>query len=132
MWTSNIFSMIFTRLKCDVSNALKTKYPDLFFTNSDKVKSEAKFPTVLVKEIGSTENGSDLENTAVNSIVCTVQIDTIDNRSQKRADEVMDRVVSVMKGLKFTIIAMPQFENTNETYRMTARFRRTIDWNDVL
>lgn len=132
MWTSDIESMVFTRVKAKGNNALKSAYPNINFTTSDRVKTEPKFPTVYVHEVGSVEQGMDLENTQINSILTTFQIDVTDNKKQQNARDVMKEILKIMKSMRFTVIAMPQFQNTDDVYRQTARFRRAIDWNDTL
>lgn len=132
MWTSDIQSMVFTRVKARGNNALKSKYPNIYFTNSDRVQTEPKFPTVYVHEVGSVEQGMDLKNTEINAVLSTFQIDVTDNVSQDRAREVMNNVVATMKSMSFSIVSMPQFENTSNTYRQTARFRRMIGKGDLL
>ena len=55
-----------------------------------------------------------------------------DNRNQTTTKEVMDAVVGVVKEMRFSIIAMPEFNNTNSAYRSVMRCRRTIGSLDVL
>lgn len=132
MWISDIESKIFTRVKVLGNKTLKEKYPDIYFTDSDKTQTNPKFPTVYIHSTGGPEKNTDLENTTINSILCTLQIDVTDNQSQSRAKEVMDEVVGIMKKMSFTVNGTPQSDNTDSTYRQIARFRRTIDWNDTL
>lgn len=132
MWTSDISSIVFTRIKVLFSSTIKAKYPDLYFTNSDKTQTTSKFPTVYVHEVGSIEQGQDLNNTSINAVLSTFQIDVIDSQSQARANEVMGEVVRIMKGMRFSITAMPEFQNTESDYRSVARFRRMIGAGDTL
>lgn len=132
MWTSEISSIVFTRIKVEVLKSLKSKYPNIYFTNSDRAQTNPKFPTVYINEIGSTERGEDLEGTSINAVMATFQIDVTDNQSQNRASEVMSKIVGIMKSMRFSVIAMPEFQNTESTYRSTARFRRMIGQGDIL
>uniref|UniRef100_A0AAU8B7M1 DUF3168 domain-containing protein n=1 Tax=Dulem virus 39 TaxID=3145757 RepID=A0AAU8B7M1_9CAUD len=132
MWTSDISSIVFTRVKVQFSSTINTKYPDLYFTNSDKTQTTSKFPTVYVHEVGSIEQGQDIDNTGINAVLSTFQIDVIDSQSQERANEVMGEVVRIMKGMRFSITAMPEFKNTDSDYRSVARFRRMIGAGDTL
>lgn len=84
MWTSDISSIVFTRVKVQFSSTIKAKYPDLYFTNSDKTQTTSKFPTVYVHEVGSSEQGQDLDNTGINAVLSTFQIDVTDSQSQAR------------------------------------------------
>ena len=132
MWTSDLSSIIFTKIKVQFSISIKKKYPDLYFTNSDKVQKLPKFPTVYIHEMGSAERGNDLENSEINAALSTFQIDVTDNQSQNRANEVMGEVVRIMKSMRFSVVTMPEFQNTDSAYRSVARFRRAIAENDIL
>lgn len=132
MWTSDISSIVFTRIKTTVEKKLKEKYPDIYFTTSDKTQTNPKFPTVYIHELPGAEKAKDLEGTTINSVLATFQIDVADNQSQNRSKDVMNEIIKVMKNMSFSVSSMPEFNNTNSIYRNTARFRRTIDWNDIL
>lgn len=122
----DIETIVFSRIKAILTSKLKTKYPNISFTTSDKVSSDPKFPNVYIHMMGSQEIGEDLENNTINGVLATFQIETTDNQSQSRAKDVMNEVVGVMKGMRFSVIAMPEFNNTDSTFRSVARFRRTI------
>jgi hypothetical protein len=122
----DIETIVFSRIKTTLLQKLKTKYPDIAFTTSNRVSSNPKFPNVYVHMMGSQEIGEDLENNTINGISATFQIETTDNQSQSRAKEVMNEVVMCMKTMRFSVVAMPEFDNTDSTFRSVARFRRTI------
>lgn len=132
MWISDIESIVLARVKSNVMEKLKTKYPNLFFTTSDRNQSDPKFPTVLLRELNSAERGNDLENTHVNAYQCMIQVDVIDNLSQSRAKEVMRYILDEMKKMSFSIIQASTPDNNSDTYRVVSRFRREIGWNDIL
>lgn len=132
MWTSDVCNIVFTRIKTHATKSLGARYPNIYFTTSDKIQAEPRFPSILVKELGSIEQGQDLNNTSINAVLSTFQIDVIDSQSQARANEVMDEVVRIMKGMRFSITAMPEFQNTDSDYRSVARFRRMIGAGDTL
>lgn len=129
---SDISSIVFTMVKVHFSSTIKAKYPDLYFTNSDKTQTTSRFPTIYIHEIGSIEQGQNLNNTEINAVLSTFQVDVIDNQSQTRANEIMDEVLRIMKVMRFSIIAMPEFQNTDSDYRSIARFRRMIGAGDKL
>ena len=79
-----------------------------------------------------SEQGQDLAGTSINAVLAAYQIDILTNTSQREAKEVMSAVMEIMKGMAFTVISMPEFQNTDEVYRSTARFRRMIGANDIL
>ena len=132
MWISDISPMVFTRVKMEVGKALRPKYPDLFFTTSDRVEAEPKFPTVYIHEMPGSETGQDLEGTEINAIICSFQIEVTDTYLNNRATEVMSEVVKCMKKMRFSVASIPEFQNQKDTVRQVARFRRTIGQGDVL
>lgn len=131
MWTSKISPIVFTEVKTKGNKALQTDYPDIRFTTSNRAPTTAKFPTVYIHELPGVEQGSTLEGTSINAVLSSFQIDVTDNVSQNRVNEVMSEVVSIMKSMRFQVISMPEFQNTDDVYRATARFRRMIGAGDI-
>ena len=131
MWISKISSKVFTRVKSKGNKALKSTYPDIYFTDSDKTQTNPKFPSVYIHELPGVEKGQDLEGNSINSVLSSFQIDVTDNVSQGNVKVVMNEIVGIMKSMRFSVIGTPEFQNTDSAYRGTARFRRTIDWNDL-
>ena len=132
MWTKDVESIVYTRIKSIVGKKLKTKYPDLYFTNSDKVPTDPKFPTVYIHELSGTENARDLEGNEVNSTITSFQIEVTENDSQSVAKDVMYEVIKVFKDMKFSVIMMPEFQNMGGYIRCVSRCRRTIGKSDIL
>ena len=128
----DIESIVFSRISAKATQKLKTKYPNISFTTSDKVSKNPKFPNVYVHMLSSPEIGEYLENNTINGVLATFQIETTDNELQTIAKDVMNEVVKIMKGMRFSVIAMPEFQNTSNTKRCVARFRRTIGNLDIL
>lgn len=122
----DIESKVFSRIKNKCPQALKTKYPNINFTTSDRVPTNPKFPTVYVHEISSSELADDLQGTSINALRSTIQIEVTDNESISNAREVMNYVVNTMKTMRYRVTLMPEFQNTSSVYRVIARFRRTI------
>lgn len=127
----NTENIVFTKIKAKFSEKLKTKYTNLYFTTSDKVQTNPKFPTIYVHELPSAEKGNDLENTEIAGKLAVFQIEVFDNQSQTNASEVMTEVVRIMKSAGFSVNEMPHFNNT-DVYRKIARFRRIIGNGDTL
>ena len=130
-WVLNLQSIIFSRVKNETTESLKKKYPEIRFTTSEKSETTPRFPNELIKQIGSVEQGQTLDGTTVNGGLFTFQIDVYDNQSQNRARQVMGEIVRIMKTMRFSIVAMPEFESS-DTHRCTARFRRVIGASDIL
>ena len=132
MWTTDIESIVYSRIKIALTNELKTKYKDLSFTNSDAVIKNPKFPTVYVHELNGYEKARDLENQDIYAVESSFQIEVTDNISQSRAKEVMNEVVKVVKQMRFSGVNMPEFQNIDGYFRCVFRCRRTIGKDDIL
>lgn len=132
MWISDIEVMILSKTKKYVFDKLNKKHPKMLFTTSDRYSDIPSFPVVMLRDVGSSERGNDLENTFINTYLCTVQVDVIDNVSQNNTKEIMRHVIDVMKKMSFSIASAPTTDNKDGTYRIVARFRREIGWDDVL
>lgn len=132
MWTSDIASIVFTRIKVEATEKLKSKYPDINFTRSNKVRTEPTFPNVYVKELQGAERGHTLDGESVNAILSSFQIEVADNVSDNRAREVADVVFLIMKKMKYEAIGLPFQDNIDGVHRNVARYRRIIGYNDTL
>ena len=133
-WIMRIPSTVFTRIKSQFSEKIKTKLKmtDSNFSTTDSQNKKAVFPFVYVNLLPAVEQGIDLEAININGGLLTFQIDVYDNQTQARARKVMGEVVRIMKTMGFEVIAMPSFDSTDDTERMTARFRRSIGNTDTL
>lgn len=132
MWTSDIQSIVFTRIKTEATRRLKTKYPDIFFTTSSKTAKEPQFPTVYIKRMQGVEQGQTLDGITVNAILSTFQVEVTDNISDNRSQEVADVVCEIMKSMMYQIVGEPIPDNTGDTYRNVARYRRLVGSLDIL
>lgn len=132
MWFSRITTTVFTRIKNSVSKKLKSTYPDLNFTTSDKSSTDPKFPTVYVKRMPGMEKGQDLDGSTVNAMLVTFQVEVTDNISDTRALEVADECCSVMKSMRFQLVGEPVPNNSNGKFRNIARYQRIVGYNDTL
>lgn len=128
----DIESRVVSRLKNKYPSALKTKYPNTNFTTSSRELDNPKFPSVYVHEMGSSEEGRDLEGLTINAILSTFQIEVTDNNDMTNATDVMNYVVQTMKTMRYEVVTMPEFSNNQSVYRKIARFRRVIGSGDVL
>lgn len=131
MWTSEIETTVFSRVKTQGIIALGSKYPELFYTTKDEVEDEPSLPNVYVQELELAEQGRDLEGTEINAVLSTFQINVSAKRKQQ-TKEVMNQAVKTMKSMKFEAIGLPTYRTQNGLSKGTARFRRTIDKLDII
>lgn len=132
MWFSRITTTVFTRIKSIVNKKLKSTYPDLNFTTSDKSSTDPKFPTVYINRMPGMEKGQDLDGSTVNAMLVTFQVEVTDNISDTRALEVADECCAVMKSMRFQLVGEPVPDNSNGKFRNIARYQRIVGYNDTL
>lgn len=134
-WIMFLLPQVFTRIKRDFSEKIKTTYSmtSANFSTVGNNDTPAVFPFVYVQLLPAIEQGNSLSGTSINGGLFTFQIDVTDNEKQGNTRKVMTEIVRIMKTMGFEIIAMPSFETTRDnTHRMTARFRRIICKDDKL
>lgn len=132
-WIMLVPSIVFTKIKTNFSEKIKTKHnmTNKNFSTSSKSDSEPVFPFVYVKALSASEQGRDLQGTSINGALFTFQIEVIDNKKQQNAREIMGEIVRIMKEMGFENNSMPFFEDTNDnTHRMVARFRKMMTDED--
>lgn len=125
-------SQVYTRIKTQFPSKLKEKYKNINFTTENKVDALPRFPTVYIHEMPGMETGADLQGGTINAVWSSFQIEVTTNAKQSDTKEVMDEVVKIMKKMRFQVISMPEFQNTDSIYRRVARFRRMIADDDIL
>ena len=133
-WTDRISSVVFTRIKNEFSNSLKTKYK-MTSSNFSTVGSSdtlAVFPFVYIQLLPSAEQGQDIEGNTINAGLFTFQIEVTDNQSQTRAKDVMSEIKRIMKSMRFTIQPTPDIQDTKDTHRAIMRCNRRIGSDDIL
>lgn len=133
-WTDRISSVVFTRIKNEFSNSLKTKYKmtSSNFSTVGSSDTPAVFPFVYIQLLPSVEQGQDIEGNTINVGLFTFQIEVTDNQSQTRAKDVMSEVKRIMKSMRFTIQPTPDIQDTKDTHRAIMRCNRSIGSDDIL
>lgn len=132
-WVFDLESMIFSKVKNYADKELKSKYPSITFTTTDKpVDSSTSYPTVYIQELSGSERGRDLEGTSVNGLYYSMQVEVITNKSQKEAKAVMAVLAEAYKAMRFEIVSTPSFNNGANYYRCVMRVNRIIGKEDIL
>ena len=133
MWTKYIKSNVFTRIKTEGTAKLKETFPDIYFTTSDKVSTNPKFPTVYLKKLQGQEKGRTLDGTTVNGTLASFQIDVTDNRSYDNVEEVSDVIGDIMKSMRFGMVGDPFPDSQSKgEYKIKSRWQRVIADEDTL
>ena len=133
-WTDRISSVVFSRIKNEFSNTLKTKYKmtSSNFSTVGSSDTPAVFPFVYIQLLPSAEAGQDIEGNTINAGLFTFQIEVTDNQTQARAKDVMAEVKRIMKSMRFTVQCTPTLEDTKDTHRAIMRCNRRIGSDDIL
>ena len=133
-WTDRISSMVFTRIKNELSSSLKVKYKitSSNFSTVGSSDTPAVFPFVYIQLLPSTEQGQDIEGNTINAGLFTFQIEVTDNQTQARAKDVMAEVKRIMKAMRFTVQTTPDIQDTKDTHRAIMRCKRRVGSNYIL
>ena len=133
-WTDRISSVVFTRIKNELSSTLKTKYKmtSSNFSTVGSSDTPAVFPFVYIQLLPSSEQGQDIEGNTINAGLFTFQIEVTDNKTQARAKDVMAEVKRIMKSMRFTVQPTPDIQDTKDTHRAIMRCNRRIGSSDIL
>lgn len=134
-WVALLPSMVYSRIVSEFSAQIKKDYGMTNSNFSSEMSSDAPsiFPFVNVSQMEANAVEEDLEITQINEIPFTIQIDVYDNKNQQTAKTVAYEVLRIMRKMKFTPMPIPTpIKEGGGVKRMTARYQRKIDWNDVL
>lgn len=128
----DIESRVVSRLKNKLPSSLKTKYPNIRFTTSDRAPSEPKFPTVYVHLMSSPQLAKTLSGKSLGAIRASFQIEVTSPDSQDVTAEISNYVVDTMVSMNFEVVMIPENQNTTALFRSVSRYRRAIGSYDVL
>lgn len=73
-WAVRLPDHIFNMFAHEMRLAYGDKYPNLYITQDEAVTGTPKFPTVLMRQISSSEKGRDIEGDTVNGINPTFEV----------------------------------------------------------
>lgn len=129
-WVYQLENEIFTVISHRATKALKTKYPNIFFTqDAEPDDTTSHFPTVFLRFMPMAEVGNDLDNISINAVMSAIQIEVTCSKDQKQsgARQVMWAIIDEFKKLRYNVAMTPEVLNTgNDTHQVIARVRRVI------
>ena len=134
-WVTEVQSKVYTTVKVRAERNLKTKYPDIRFTQDDTAQLEAKFPTVYIHYLTGMETARDLDGSDINAFSSDVQIDVTVSKAQGKtvAEKVVSEVVEQYKQMRYALRGTPAFFPTgNDTKQISARMNRIIGSDDAI
>lgn len=127
-----IESKVYTKIKNNLSDTFKAKYPNTYITTSDKRPTTMNYPYVYVHDMGGTEGRRTLANDTIVGVYSSFQIEVYSDKSQTVTTDTMREIIRIMKTMRFSISTMPENFNTDSLYRKVARFERLICDGDTL
>lgn len=138
-WVRTAQTKIYTTVTTRAKKNLKTKYPDISFT--EEIVSDSPythFPTVVIHFLTSNSVGNTFDG-GVNGFFCGVQIDVIVSKTKNLNISDAYRVMTEVLEQFFRCGFMDTQQIPNEVSttdsdvkRVTARIRRIIGFNDKL
>lgn len=108
-WYAELESRLFTIFK----TRLTAQFNNVKCTTKDKQIIERDFPMVYFHELEQVEIGNDLDNTSVNAINETIQIQVYAKKDED-CRNITAESVSQMKKLRFNIAAMPIYTHSED------------------
>ena len=133
MWVNDIQTAVFSRIQSRTTAQFKKRFPNIFFTKSARVNKDASFPTIYVKKLQGAERGQTLEGTSINATLSSFQIEVTDNgENDSVANEIAWFICGVMKSMRYQMVGEPITEETDQTFRVIARYQRIVGFNDIL
>lgn len=152
MWIKYIPTKVFNALQRKGREKLKntydytgrSKFPTVNFTSVNKNKAnltkeeqekedaKRKFPTVYLQKLQGQPRGRTLEDTKVNAILSSFQVEVVANTNQTDAEIIADVLADIMIDMGFDMVGEPVPDNDFDTYRNISRWQRLIGYNDIL
>lgn len=131
VWIDKRIDKIFSRVKNKTTNALKTKYPDINFTQDDSENVNAKFPTVYMF-FDAVERMSTLDGGAINSVYMTIrtQVSVTKTQGNTAAREVNTKVRDCLVDLGFITSGSPIPTVSGDVKVINANYQRMVGYND--
>ena len=127
-WYSEIENKVLTYVKA----YMKEEYPDIDVTSKAYDVYPTEFPALYLHELSPVETGQDLDNTTVNAVLSTIEIQVFTDGTETDCRKIMTDAISLMKKLRFNVVTFPDVLTNNNIAFAVARFRRVIGSGDAL
>lgn len=127
-WYSEIENKVLTYVKA----YMKEEYPDIDVTSKAYDVYPTEFPALYLHELSPVEVGQDLDNTTVNAVLSTIEIQVFTDGTETDCRGIMTDAISLMKKLRYNVVTFPDVLTNNNIAFAVARFRRVIGSGDAL
>lgn len=118
-----------TQIETNVSDYIESELSGVLVTTDDYTGDTAVFPTVYVHELSQIERGYDIDGSEIAAVLSTFEINVAE-QTYLGCKELSNKVMLLMKGLRFEVIASPLHTKMNGYYRSVSRYRRHISGGD--
>ena len=88
-----------------------------------------KLPTVYIHMLQPAEVGNDLDNTEINGVLATIEIQIFSN-NYNESQSLRTITLDCMKKLRFNVPMLPVTTNQGDYFLTIARYRRVIGGGD--
>lgn len=130
-WWSEIESKYRSYFMTRMRKALPD-YKFNFPTEADN-STPTRFPTVYFHEIAQSETGGDLENSGINAVMETIEIQVVTEDTLAENKDITATAAVLMKQLRFSATSLPVYLKEGENLRRSvARYRRIIGADDSI
>lgn len=128
VWFSYLESKIFTL----VSAELKKKNPNVNYTSKSSSTAITEFPTIVIKELRQDELGMDLDNTTVNAVRESIQVEVYsDKPSSSECESLSRQAYMAMKKLRFNGTGRGVLFRDGDIWERFDTFERVIGQGDT-
>ena len=132
-WIDDRINTIFTRVKNHTVSALKSKYPDINFTQDDSENTDPKFPTVYMF-FDTEERESTLDGGVINAVYMTIRVKVSVTKVQGNnvARDVNAKVRDELCALYFMASGSPIPTVSGDVKVVFSNYQRLLGYNDPL
>ena len=133
IWIEDRIDKIYSHVKNKTVKALKSKYPDINFTQDDSENDIAKFPTVYMF-FDTAERMSTLDGGAINAITMTVRtkVSVTKTDGNDAAREVNAKVRDELANLDFKASGSTIPTVSGDIKVINADYQRMVGYNDPI
>jgi len=130
-WIDDRIDKIYSRVKHKVSDALKSDYPDLNFTQDDSENTSARFPTVYMF-FDTAERLTTLDGGAINGVYMAVRtkVSVTKTQGNDAAREVNAAVRDELVNLGFRASGSPIPTVSGDVKVINSNYQRMVGYND--
>lgn len=130
-WYSKIESQVISQVEYMLKGRVDAPYPNLNITSKNQETKPASLPTMYIHELEPIERGQDLDNSSINAVLHTMEIQVWTNVSQSECKSILTAAITELKRMRYSIIMLPTVKTYDGLSWGVMRARRIIGANDT-